>query len=519
MRTQSRRRAGITLVEVLVTIAIIGILLSLLLPAISAARASARKAQCGNNLKQLAAAVHQHQQRMEAMPPYWGLHTGGFSDMFGGWLVHLLPDLGQQVVYDRIWNQVNPVRTLQSGTTYRYELVKTGRMLPATPQSNPYEPGQWVTRQVGTANIFGTLIPIYRTSLEGRVGNPAYPERPEWGWQPVEAIPVTSTINDTQGFSNNFGVAQNSIAASGGIVEGAPASFPFLQDVADVSDVPPDGAVVVNNSNWKDKNGKLPLWSLTNYVANAHAFAKFGDRLVLPGSGSGVPASSVNATEQVYIGLFTPPLSWPGKQPAGNWRWRTDAQFNNTLSIVRGFQPRRLSHIGDGLSNTIMFGEAMRKCDGAYRVAFLPCGFQTWEHGFGIEPSFPDVNGTTMYPGSEVSRTFGHTLMFQSQPGDSECNPMRTQAMHGPYLMTAMCDGSVRAISSMVTRKEAIGANATGREGFGTKFYTMYSRSVADPNESGTLFERPDGIWDMLLVPNDPPTNVLSNTGEVGKEK
>jgi type II secretory pathway pseudopilin PulG len=94
-------------VELLVVITIIGILMSLLLPAVQAAREAARQAQCSNNLKQLGLAAHLHVDRVGSFPSGgWGNDwvgdpTRGFGHMQpGGWVYSLLPFLEQQGLHD-----------------------------------------------------------------------------------------------------------------------------------------------------------------------------------------------------------------------------------------------------------------------------------------------------------------------------------------------------------------------------------------------------------------------------------
>jgi hypothetical protein len=110
-------RLAFTLVEALVVIAIIGLLVALLLPAVQAAREAARRMQCQNHLKQISLAALLHESTHKHLP------TGGWGNQWvgdpnrgfglpqpGGWIYNILPYIEEGNVRDLPKNKPEPAK-------------------------------------------------------------------------------------------------------------------------------------------------------------------------------------------------------------------------------------------------------------------------------------------------------------------------------------------------------------------------------------------------------------------------
>jgi prepilin-type N-terminal cleavage/methylation domain-containing protein/prepilin-type processing-associated H-X9-DG protein len=108
MGSLNARRRGVSLVEVLVVIAVIGILIALLLPATQSSRDSSRSLVCRNNLKQIGLALHNYHDVHRLFPPGYAPRIVASDNRWEsrhstyGWATLLLPFMDQAPLYTAI---------------------------------------------------------------------------------------------------------------------------------------------------------------------------------------------------------------------------------------------------------------------------------------------------------------------------------------------------------------------------------------------------------------------------------
>ncbi|HEV3260467.1 MAG TPA: DUF1559 domain-containing protein [Gemmataceae bacterium] len=160
LASASRKRAGFTLVELVVVVAILGVLIALMLPAVQKVRQAADRAYCANNLKQIGLATHLIHDANNVLPPLcapnsWspitrpGPYKGAVGFTVFDWL---LPYLEQDALYNASNRNVNSPAGPPPNTEVYAQPVKT-YLCPAEPNpAGPNGTGMGSSRNVGQLN-------------------------------------------------------------------------------------------------------------------------------------------------------------------------------------------------------------------------------------------------------------------------------------------------------------------------------------------------------------------------------
>src|SRR5918997_6627644 len=116
-----RDRSGLTLIEILVVVSIVGLLVALLLNAVQSSREAARRATCQDHLRQIGVALQSHESIHQTLP---ALYNGGFLPQprraleefhFHSWRTEILPQIEQPNLFAQL--NINVPTTVASNQT------------------------------------------------------------------------------------------------------------------------------------------------------------------------------------------------------------------------------------------------------------------------------------------------------------------------------------------------------------------------------------------------------------------
>jgi hypothetical protein len=164
-----KNRAGFTLVELLVLLALGAFLLGMLLPAVARVRGAAARAQCQNNLKQInLATIHCADTYRGRMPPLAGAYPDNNS--FGTVFFHILPYLEQNALYLETRTRQGGYSVWQGHVFRRPVVVYTCPADRSRPDKGVYQ--DWLATANYAANflVFGD---VRTRTLQGRTRFPA----------------------------------------------------------------------------------------------------------------------------------------------------------------------------------------------------------------------------------------------------------------------------------------------------------------------------------------------------------
>ena len=198
-------RGGFTLVELLVVMSIIGVLIALLLPAVTSAREAARRAQCLQNFRQMGIAIHNYHDRNGALPagrmkcydPRYSKPIPGCSGSYVDKSLHIsiLPDVEQNPLYNSL-NQNLTILGLENSTCHSVAVAIYA--CPSDPESGIARPATSTLLDLfGGAEPAGVPRSLVFTSYAGLSGSFA-----------VNALPgsANNCLVDPRALQQNNGV-------------------------------------------------------------------------------------------------------------------------------------------------------------------------------------------------------------------------------------------------------------------------------------------------------------------------